>query len=107
MLGRGTATSGGEPTVMARIAFPRLPTPGVPRIEAPRLEGIVPLADGHRAGIAEYGDPNGPLVLWFHGTPGGRRQIPPVGRIAAADIALDMEVEPATFVAVQRKDAGL
>ena len=31
----------------------------------------------------------------------------PVGRIAAADIALDMEVEPATFVAVQRKDAGL
>ena len=24
-----------------------------------------------------------------------------------ADITLDMEVEPATFVAVQRKDAGL
>jgi len=31
----------------------------------------------------------------------------PVARIAAASIALDMEVEPATFVAVQRKDAGL
>ena len=31
----------------------------------------------------------------------------PVARIAAADIALDMEVEPATFVTVQRKDAGL
>ena len=31
----------------------------------------------------------------------------PVKRMAAADIALDMEVEPATFVAVQRKDAGL
>ena len=31
----------------------------------------------------------------------------PVGRIASADIALAMEVEPATFVAVQRKDAGL
>ena len=31
----------------------------------------------------------------------------PVTRIAAANIVLDMEVEPATFVAVQRKDAGL
>ena len=28
----------------------------------------------------------------------------PVTRFSAADIALDMEVEPATFVAVQRKD---
>jgi hypothetical protein len=29
----------------------------------------------------------------------------PVTRFAAANIALDIEVEPATFVAVQRKDA--
>jgi hypothetical protein len=29
----------------------------------------------------------------------------PVTRFAAAKIALDMEVEPATFVIVQRKDA--
>jgi hypothetical protein len=29
----------------------------------------------------------------------------PVNRFAAANIALDMEVEPATFVAIQRKDA--
>ena len=29
----------------------------------------------------------------------------PVTRFAAANIALEMEVEPATFVAVQRKDA--
>ena len=29
----------------------------------------------------------------------------PVTRFAAATIALDLEVEPATFVAVQRKDA--
>jgi hypothetical protein len=29
----------------------------------------------------------------------------PVTRLAAANIALDIEVEPATFVAVQRKDA--
>jgi len=31
----------------------------------------------------------------------------PMTRLAAADIALAMEVEPATFVAVQRKDASL
>jgi hypothetical protein len=31
----------------------------------------------------------------------------PMTRLAAADIALEMEVEPATFVAVQRKDASL
>jgi hypothetical protein len=29
----------------------------------------------------------------------------PVTRFAAANIVLDMEVEPATFIAVQRKDA--
>jgi hypothetical protein len=29
----------------------------------------------------------------------------PVTHFAIADIALDMEVEPATFVVVQRKDA--
>ena len=32
---------------------------------------------------------------------------PPLKRFADAGIAMEMEVEPATFVAVQRKDAGL
>ena len=31
----------------------------------------------------------------------------PVTRFAAANVALEMEVEPATFVVIQRKDAGL
>jgi pimeloyl-ACP methyl ester carboxylesterase len=35
------------------------------------------LADGRELGWAEYGNPNGRPVLWFHGTPGGRRQVPP------------------------------
>jgi hypothetical protein len=30
----------------------------------------------------------------------------PVTRLAAANIALNMEVEPATFVAIQRKDTA-
>ena len=29
------------------------------------------------ASDAEYGDPDGDPVLWFHGTPGARKQIPP------------------------------
>jgi pimeloyl-ACP methyl ester carboxylesterase len=49
----------------------------------PRVEGTVTLADGRRLGYAEYGDVRGPLVLWFHGTPGARRQLPPVAHDSA------------------------
>jgi pimeloyl-ACP methyl ester carboxylesterase len=83
-----------------RGALPRLPTPGVPRIDPPRLETTVPVDDGRRRiGIAEYGDPDGPLVLWFHGTPGARRQIPPVGRRAASALGLRL-------VCVERPGVG-
>jgi pimeloyl-ACP methyl ester carboxylesterase len=43
----------------------------------PFREGTVALPDGRRLGYAEYGDPHGDPVLWFHGTPGARLQIPP------------------------------
>lgn len=43
----------------------------------PYHEGIVVLPGGRALGYAEYGDPGGDVVLWFHGTPGGRKQIPP------------------------------
>ena len=72
---------------------------GVPPCPPPRLEGTVPLPDGRRLGYAEYGDPNGPLVLWFHGTPGGRRQIPLVGRRAASELGLRL-------VCVERPGVG-
>jgi pimeloyl-ACP methyl ester carboxylesterase len=48
------------------------------------VEGTVRLADGRRLGFAEYGDSAGRPVLWFHGTPGGRHQVPPAARLAAA-----------------------
>jgi pimeloyl-ACP methyl ester carboxylesterase len=54
-----------------------------PVLAPPRLEGIVILRDGRHLGYAEYGPPEGRPVLWFHGTPGARRQIPPVARAAA------------------------
>ncbi len=50
---------------------------------APRLEGSIWLRQGRAIGFAEYGVPLGTPVLWFHGTPGGRHQIPPAVRIAA------------------------
>ncbi|CDM77434.1 conserved hypothetical hydrolase [Mycobacterium marinum E11] len=42
----------------------------VPRVEKPRAEGRFYLPDGRRLGFAEFGDPAGAVVLWFHGTPG-------------------------------------
>ena len=43
----------------------------------PIAEGVVSLHDGRRLAFVEYGDPDGDVVLWCHGTPGARRQIPP------------------------------
>ena len=83
-----------------RAVLPRLPTPGVPRIDPPRAETTVPVeGTRRRIGIAEYGDPDGPLVLWFHGTPGARRQIPPVGRRAATALGVRL-------VCVERPGVG-
>lgn len=50
---------------------------------APRFEGTFRLADGRELGYAEYGPANGRTILWFHGTPGGRRQIAPEARALA------------------------
>ncbi len=46
------------------------------RLTPPRVEATIDLPDGRRMGIAEFGPPRGRPVLWFHGTPGGRHQIP-------------------------------
>lgn len=69
------------------LRLPRLPMPGVPHIPLPPREGTVAVGS-RRLGIAEYGALDGPLVLWFHGTPGARRQFPPVGRAAAVELGL-------------------
>lgn len=41
----------------------------------PRFEGTFRLAGGRKLGYAEYGPATGKPVMWFHGTPGGRRQV--------------------------------
>ncbi|WP_310963848.1 alpha/beta fold hydrolase [Nocardioides terrisoli] len=42
----------------------------------PRLEGSVAVRDERRLSFAEFGTPHGAPVIWMHGTPGARRQIP-------------------------------
>jgi pimeloyl-ACP methyl ester carboxylesterase len=51
----------------------------------PRLEGHYRVGPRRRIGFAEYGDPNGRVIFWFHGTPGGRRQIAPRARVVARE----------------------
>jgi pimeloyl-ACP methyl ester carboxylesterase len=65
----------------------------------PRLEGTVLLRDGRSLGFAEYGAPDGAPIFWFPGTPGGRRQIPPLAREAA-------ERRAARLIAVERPGLG-
>lgn len=51
----------------------------------PRLEGTFRLRDGRKLGYAEFGPATGLPLLWFHGTPGARRQIPPDTRRLAQE----------------------
>jgi pimeloyl-ACP methyl ester carboxylesterase len=46
----------------------------------PLREFSLLLDDGRSLGIGEFGQHNGTPVLWFHGTPGARRQVPWVAR---------------------------
>lgn len=55
------------------------------QLSGPRFEGTIRLADGRRLGFAEFGPPTGRPVLWFHGTPGARRQIAPDARTLAEE----------------------
>lgn len=46
-------------------------------LRPPRSETAMELADGRRIGVAEFGPTDGFPIVWCHGTPGARRQIPP------------------------------
>ncbi|HWU23869.1 MAG TPA: alpha/beta hydrolase, partial [Nocardioides sp.] len=45
-------------------------------VERPVLEGSVAVRDGRRVSFAEHGAAQGDALVWLHGTPGARRQIP-------------------------------
>lgn len=48
----------------------------MPDLQRPALEGTVAVRDGRRLSFAEFGSPRGEAIVWMHGTPGSRRQIP-------------------------------
>jgi len=54
-----------------------------PLVIQPRREYTVDVGDGRQVGIAEFGPAEGRPILWFHGTPGARRQVPPNARTYA------------------------
>ena len=45
-------------------------------VKRPALEGTVAVRGDRRLSFAEYGSRRGPAIVWMHGTPGARRQIP-------------------------------
>jgi len=68
-------------------------------LEPPRMEGAVRLAPGRRLGYAEYGPAAGRALLWFHGTPGARRQVAPEARALAREHGVRL-------IAVERPGIG-
>lgn len=66
----------------------------------PIAEGAVVLPGGRSIGFAEYGRPDGDVVLWFHGTPGARQQIPP-------DIQAEAGARGFRVIGIERPGTGL
>lgn len=65
----------------------------------PRVEGTVGVTNQRRLGFAEFGPPTGRAIVWLHGTPGARRQIPAEARVMA-------EREGLRIVGVDRPGIG-
>jgi pimeloyl-ACP methyl ester carboxylesterase len=65
----------------------------------PYREHTLTLRDGRRLAYAEFGDPEGDTVLWFHGTPGARLQLPP-------DAARIAEQQGLRLVGIDRPGVG-
>ena len=57
-------------------------------VKRPALEGTVAVRGDRRLSFAEYGVPRGSAIVWMHGTPGARRQIPFEARVFAENNGL-------------------
>jgi pimeloyl-ACP methyl ester carboxylesterase len=70
-----------------------------PPLDPPRFEGALRLPGRRRLGYAEFGPAGGKPLLWFHGTPGARRQISPQARALAHEAGV-------RIVSVERPGIG-
>ncbi|MDR7085588.1 pimeloyl-ACP methyl ester carboxylesterase [Aeromicrobium panaciterrae] len=68
-------------------------------VERPLLEGSVAVRDGRRLSFAEFGTPRGAAIIWMHGTPGARRQVP----LEARRFALERDVR---IIGIDRPGIG-
>lgn len=66
----------------------------------PLREYALQLSNNRQLGVAEFGTPDGKPVLWFHGTPGARRQVP----FAARQYALTNGLR---IIGIERPGIGL
>lgn len=55
-------------------------------ITPPRVEGTILVRSERKLSFAEFGRLGGRPVVWLHGTPGARRQIPEGARVAAFEL---------------------
>lgn len=69
------------------------------RLTEPLFERIVPVGGDRVMGVSEFGAPAGRPIVWFHGTPGGGRQIPEGLRQSCAD-------EDVRLVVIERPGYG-
>lgn len=69
-------------------------------ITPPRIEGRVAVREGRKLSFAEFGPVGGRPLVWLHGTPGARRQIPQSARLAAEDLGI-------RIVGIDRPGVGL
>jgi pimeloyl-ACP methyl ester carboxylesterase len=65
----------------------------------PFHDGVVLLPNGRRLGYAEFGDAQGDPILWFHGTPGARLQVPP-------EVATEGQMRGFRVITVERPGNG-
>jgi pimeloyl-ACP methyl ester carboxylesterase len=65
----------------------------------PRFEGTFRVGRRRRLGYAEYGSATGRPLIWFHGTPGARRQVSPHAR----EVAYERDLR---LIAIERPGIG-
>lgn len=68
-------------------------------VRRPALEGTIAVRDERRLSFAEYGVRTGPAIVWMHGTPGARRQIP-------LEIRAMAEAEGLRIIGIDRPGIG-
>jgi pimeloyl-ACP methyl ester carboxylesterase len=70
------------------------------QLTQPRREGTVVVREKRKLGFSEFGPPTGRPILWFHGTPGARRQIPEDARAMA-------EAKDLRIIGIDRPGIGM